>query len=461
MDCIPDARLRSLLIAVAAVMACPALPAAAQFAGGVGDGFGLCGQTFVPLNGGTLPAVVYSTTAPGGDGYAGAGIAFVALAPVSSATAVFTATASGGDGYSGSGLAFAALSGSAVPAVVYAASPTGGDGYAGGGLANLSLSGAPGYLSAYSGGTGDGYDVTEMPPRVIDPAAVSFALYNGGSGDGYDEAGVLYSPVGGGVEASVLYTASVAGGDGYDTRGIQFQPVTPGDFPVAVFTASATGGDGYDSLSAQFISMDGGSLPAELFAGTESDGYAGDGLRHSPLSSPLNGPDVLFAGSPGDGYDVKSLPFVQYLGGEGAAAGITFAGWRFSRFTEGEIASGLAEATADADADGLANVVEFAIGSDPRVADASVFGPQFRLSNLSDLGFAALPQRHLTGVVVRNQLALDASLEFEVTSDVAAGWSTDDIIVVDSAPSALIVRDALSVGDAPVRSMRLRATLNQ
>ena len=169
---------------------------------------------------------------------------------------------------------------------------------------------------------------------------------------------------------------------------------------------------------------------------------------------------ALYAGNQGDGYDSQSLPFVQYLGGGEAASPITFAGWLSSRFSGEEIAAGLGAPAADADFDGLGNLLEYAIGSDPRVADASLLGPRFRLSNLSDFGFPALPDYFLTAYVRRNPLALDAVLSVEASSDLASYWSTGETIVVEAVPTALLVRDRFGVETDPRRSMRLKAALN-
>ena len=94
------------------------------------------------------------------------------------------------------------------------------------------------------------------------------------------------------------------------------------------------------------------------------------------------------------------------------------------------------------------------------MADSSVLGPDFRLSNLSDFGYPALADHHLTALVRRNPLVLDAVLSVEVSSDLSFLWSTSETILVDSMPSAFIVRDQLGVKTDPHRNMRLRATLN-
>jgi hypothetical protein len=326
------------------------------------------------------------------------------------------------------------------------------------GLFNHALDGAPVLDLAFKGGIGDGYDGNGIESKAIDPDAASFVIFTGGIGDGYDDDGLRHAALG---SASILQEWAAGGpGDGYDTSGARHLPVDGSSITTAAFLGSI--GDGYDDERAAFLPLDGDALTdfAFLFLGTVGDGYSEDGLLFAPLTdSPLPSP-LLFAGGNGDGYDDEALPFVQYMGGGEAASGITFAGWLHSRFSEEERATGLADPAADPDGDGLATLLEFALGSDPREWDASAFSPRFRLSNLGDLGYPALEDRYLTAIVRRNPLALDAALRVEVTDDTSSFWSINETVPVDSAPALFIVRDELGVRVAPRRLMRLRATLN-
>ena len=452
------------LLHCAAALTLLAVSARAQYTGGVSgaDGYAKAGLRYVPLDGAVLFSPAYTSTVSGGDGYSSAGRAFVTLNGVSLPAALFTATTTGGDGYSTSGRLFVPLNGASLPSQLYTATTTGGDGYARSGLINRALDGAAALLTAYKGGGGDGYDRDGFENRFVSPEAAVLVIYTGGTsgGDGYDVEGIRHAGFGGVVAPAEIYSSTETGGDGYDREGVQFVSFDGAAAPAGVFTATETGGDGYDRDGVIFVSLNGATPVDFAYLNTGGDGFSLSGLRHGALSPAVALPDALYAGDAGDGYDTKSLPFVQYLGGGEAASPITFSGWLNSRFSEEEIAAGLGAPAADADFDGLANLLEYSIGSDPRVADASVFGPKFRLSNLSDFGYPALPDHYLTALVRRNPLALDAVLRVEVSSDLSSLWSTNETILVDSIPSAFLVRDQFGVKTDPHRNMRLRATLN-
>ncbi len=451
------------LLHCAAALTLLAVTARAQYTGGVSgaDGFAVAGFRHQPLDGALLSSPAYTATVSGGDGYSSAGRTFVPLNGVSLPAALFTATTTGGDGYSTSGRLFVPLNGASLPSQLYTAT-TGITVAAGGGLINRALDGAAALLTVYKGGGGDGYDRDGFENRFVSPEAAVLVIYTGGTsgGDGYDVEGIRHAGFGGVAAPVEIYSATETGGDGYDREGLQFVSFDGAAAPAGVFTATETGGDGYDRDGVIFVSLNGAAPDNFAYLNTGGDGFSLSGLRHGALSPAVALPDALYAGAAGDGYDTKSLPFVQYLGGGEAASPITFSGWLNSRFSEEEIAAGLGAPAADADFDGLANLLEYSIGSDPRVADASVFGPKFRLSNLSDYGYPALPDHYLTALVRRNPLALDAVLRVEVSSDLSSLWSTNETILVDSAPSIFLVRDQFGVMSDTHRNMRLRATLN-
>ncbi len=433
----------------------------AQFSGGTGDGYAQDGVRFVALDGRSLDSPAYTASTSGGDGYDVRGQAYVRLDGTTLPVQPYTASSTGGDGYDVQESPFNRIDGTAQLLAPFTASVSGGDGYDYARLSYATLNGAVTLTAVFKGGTGDGYDTLGLANTALSPSAAFQLIYAGGTGDGYDESGAQFVPLGGITpEIAAIYSASSSGGDGYDRNGVLFSALNGVAIPEAPFTASTSGGDGYDVSRAPFIAVSGESFSAVTFLGGEGDGYDRNGLQFANL----NGLPVLadlYLGGSGDGYDEEALPFVQYLGGGTGAAAITYSGWISSRYTAAEIEAGLAAPDADTDADGLVNLLEFALGSDPRVADAAVFAPQFRLSNLSELGLPALPDRHLTAIVRRNPLALDATLKVEVTEDPAGFWSTGDTIQVDASPSVIIVRDEFGISSAPRRIMRLRATLNQ
>lgn len=453
-------RLLLFAVAVAGMLS----PARAQYSGGAAgaDGYAVAGVRHLPLDSAAHFSPAYTATDSGGDGYSSSGSAFIALNGISLPGQLYTATGSGGDGYSVAGRAHVPLNGSALPSQLYTATTSGGDGYSSSGLFNRVLNGATAVLASYKGGGGDGYDGSGFENTFISPEAAVLVIYSSGpsGGDGYDFDGFRHSGMGAVAAAPEIYSASESGGDGYDAEGLHYQALDGATTPEELYAGSASGGDGYDRDGVAFVSVNGEAAFAFAYLNSGGDGYSLNGLHHGALSPPPALPAALYAGDEGDGYDTRSLPFVQYLGGGDAASPITFSGWLNSRFSEEEISAGLAAPAADADQDGLANLLEYSIGSDPRVADASTLGPHFRLSNLSDLGYPALSDHYLTALVRRNPLALDATMRVEVASDLSTFWSANETILVDSTPSAFLVRDQYGVKTEPHRSMRLRATLN-
>ena len=452
------------LLPCAVALLVSAWSARGQYSGGVSgaDGYAAAGAKHLRLDGSPMLSPAYTASAGGGDGYSSSGSAFNALNGGSLPAALFTATSSGGDGYSAAGRQHVPLDGSLAPSQLYTASAAGGDGYAVRGLLNRQIDGAAAPMASYTGGAGDGYDSSGFENVFVNPDAAVLVIYTGGSsgGDGYDFDGIRHSRLGGDGAAVEIYSAGASGGDGYDNHGrsyVRLDGIVP---PVELYTASDAGGDGYDRAGVKFISFSGEAAIEFTYLGNGGDGYSLHGLRHNAINPALAPPAAIFAGDAGDGYDKRALPYVQNLGDDAAASPITFSGWLNSRFSEEEIAAGLAAPDADADFDGLGNLLEYAIGGDPRLVDASALGPQFRLSNLSEFGYPALPDHFLTALVHRNPLVLDAVLSVEVSSDLSSLWSTNETILVDSAPSAFLVRDQFGVKSDPHRNMRLRATLN-
>lgn len=447
--------------AVAALMLAGLSSVQAQFAGSSADGYSRGGRSFMQFENTSLLSPAYTAAGTGGDGYSSGGLAFVPLDGSVSPVHLYTSTASGGDGYSDDGRMNVKLDGAAPPPEqLFTASIQGGDGYSSTGLLHRALDGAAAFIASFTGGNADGYDSAGVENHSIDLEAASSVIYVGGTGDGYNDDGLTHAGIGTEETPVELFTASAAGGDGYHTTGIAYQALDGAAVITDIFLSSTGGGDGYDEDRVAYVPMNGMEPDMFAFAGTTGDGYSGSGFMYALLNPALEAPPELYAGSAGDGYDIRSLPFVQYMGDGEAASGITFSGWLRSRFSDEEIGAGLAGPDEDADQDGLANLIEFALGSDPRNSDATVFGPRFRLSNLTDLGFPALADKHLIAIVRRNPLALDATLQIEVTDEPDSLWSVNETVVVDSAPSSFVVRDRFGIGAAPRRLMRLRASLN-
>jgi hypothetical protein len=444
-----------------AVLIC-AGTAQAQYAGGQGDGYSSTGVGNVYIDGSQVFSAAYFASTAGGDGYATAGQGNVSLNGSTLPAALFTSSTAGGDGYAVIGAGNQLLNGTAVPAAVYTSSTTGGDGYDFSGLANWSLDGAAALLEMYAGGTagGDGYDVNGLSDLPLDVNLAYHFIFSGGSGDGYDTRGVILTTVDGSTADPAPYTSSVFGGDGYDTRGLQNNRLDGFNEPVEIYTSSVSGGDGYDTSGISFVDLTGASAALVSYLGGGGDGYDDEGLRNLLLDASLALPSFVYTGGGGDGYDTETVPYVLFLGNGGAAVPMTYSIWRDAYFSSAEIAEGLAADGVDADGDGLGNLIEYTTGGDPRTADSGVFGPQFRLSDLSDFGRTPLPDKHLTVIVRRDPRIFDATLAVEFSSDTFSLWNTGEAVVVNSTPSVSIVRDSVGVQDAPRRLLRLRATLN-
>jgi hypothetical protein len=124
--------------------------------------------------------------------------------------------------------------------------------------------------------------------------------------------------------------------------------------------------------------------------------------------------------------------------------------WRFGQFSAAELLEPTVSGDgADPEADGLANLLEYALGLDPHVADAAG-QPAAGLTN----GF-------LTLTFTRVKSAVDVALEVEVTGQMGAGWTNSTTVVetVDhGATETITTRDEVPMSAAPSRFIRLKAT---
>lgn len=134
--------------------------------------------------------------------------------------------------------------------------------------------------------------------------------------------------------------------------------------------------------------------------------------------------------------------------------------WQSDAFTEPSPASGFAAwrsaffpglppgsaADEDYDADGIANLIEYATGSDPTDAASAL-----TLAPPPDGGY-------LTLTIPKSPLAGDVLFSVERSTDLQT-WSTDGTVVVSDTPSALTVRCASPIAGAPRAWLRGTFTL--
>jgi hypothetical protein len=457
----PNAAIRSWLrfLAVAAVAGAAGL-AHGQYKGGSADGYSAAGSGIRRLDGTSVASPAYLSSVSGGDGYDSGGLGNRSLDGSTLPAAIFTASTAGGDGYDRDGLSNLTLETPGIPSVIYLGSVTGGDGYDADGLFNRPLDGIAVLSTLFAGGGGDGYDESSLTEVALDSDLAWQFVFAGGGGDGYDRRGLASRMLDTTVVDPAPYRASLSGADGYDSRGLVTTRLDGIIIAGEIYTASLSGGDGYDRSGGVHFSLNGDAPFAFSYLGGNGDGHDARGLRHSALDPAVLPPVFLFAGSQGDGYDLALAPYVFYLGENGAAGPMTWSVWRNITFSEQERAAGLASDTADPDSDGLPNLLEYVLGSDPHLDDAGVFGPFYRVSDLSDFGLPALPDKHLTAAVRRDPRIFDATLSVEISGDLSL-WDTASLIPVGTShPNVLVLRDPLGIGDAPRRLMRLRATLD-
>jgi hypothetical protein len=123
-----------------------------------------------------------------------------------------------------------------------------------------------------------------------------------------------------------------------------------------------------------------------------------------------------------------------------------FAGWLGTHFTAGEITNGTAGPTHDADGDSLPNLVEYALGCNPRVRDS-----------------AAVVHRDATGLwftLTRPQGGRTDIDYFAESSENMTFWQPALLeIPAPGNPETIRLRDPLTNGDGQRRFLRLRVQL--
>jgi hypothetical protein len=125
-----------------------------------------------------------------------------------------------------------------------------------------------------------------------------------------------------------------------------------------------------------------------------------------------------------------------------------FAKW-LETTNSGEGDNSLAEETADTDNDGLANLLEYAIGTNGTLANSN---PQvLTLAPVSS-------SQYLRLALQKNPAATDVTFTVEATSDLSnpLSWSSAGLIIETNTSTQLVVRDNIPAGPGIQRFMRVR-----
>ncbi len=205
---------------------------------------------------------------------------------------------------------------------------------------------------------------------------------------------------------------------------------------ITVTPASATIGKGSAQIFAASVldqfTMALGSQPAVVWSTTGGGSIAADGTF---TSTTVGGP-----------FTVTSTSGPLSGSASVAVTGELLTHWRSANFTPLEITAGLAGDLADADGDGLHNLIEYALGTDPR---ASTIFPATILD----------PAGHLTLTLSRPKSLPGLLYLGEATSDISA-WDTSVPIEIlaDGDPQTIRITDPLGRAGSVQRFLRLRVS---
>lgn len=123
--------------------------------------------------------------------------------------------------------------------------------------------------------------------------------------------------------------------------------------------------------------------------------------------------------------------------------------WEIREF--GSAAPGEHPPEADPDGDGLCNLMEYALDTDPETPDVAPLAAGW---------FTDETGSYLRLEVRKNPLATNLIYQGEVSGTPGSGmWTTEGVWVIEDSASVFIVRDTISTNNAPRRFIRLRVTV--
>lgn len=337
-----------------------------------------------------------------------------------------------------------------------------GDGFASGRLANQLLGPSPNeeWDALAMGGSGDGFssvvanNLSVTPPPPDDPYLAGSA-----GGDGFGGFRLANHPLGPpqGFEPLILSAGGV--GDGFHAarlaNGTFGTPLEPDELIFAF--SGPGGGDGFDAGRLTSFDLGSAALPVVQFVGGMGDGFSAAGLANMALNGQVVSV-VAFLGGSADGFDASRVSNQSFEFYFGSPAG--YGTYQTALFSSVEIASGIADPNRDADGDGVANLIEFALGSDPKNGAGSP-GIAPTLLSPAEFGLPDDGESYLTLDIPRSPNALGVSVGVEFSSTLGVEtWDSESCVPLINIPTRLVVRDCEPVESQPSRFARVTATLS-
>ena len=164
--------------------------------------------------------------------------------------------------------------------------------------------------------------------------------------------GVAWSAGGGGsISEGGTFTAQTVGGP-YTITATSGTVVGTASATITKAPASVTLGSLTQTYTGTARTATATTTPAGLTVNITYDGSATAPVNHGSYAVSAIVNDVSYAGSESGVLNITGIPIAE---------------WRALHFTPAEIAAGLADDTSDADHDGLSNLAEYGLGTNPRV----------------------------------------------------------------------------------------------
>ncbi len=307
-----------------------------------------------------------------------------------------------------------------------------------------------------------------LPPSITtdaaaapSPVAATSTALSVAATDDAGEAALTYtwSYVGGGFLTPVSFSengtnAAKATTATFTAAGLYTFTVTVRDAEALATTGSVdvTVGQTATSLAVTPASATVGKFATQLFAAGVLDQFDAPLTPQPAVGWSTNGGGSIAAGGTftastvGGPFTVAATSGALVDNAVVTVTGESLAHWRGAYFTPAEITAGLAADLADADGDGLANILEWALGTHPRTANT--------------LPAAALDATgHLTLTLTRPKSLPGVSFFGEATS-APGSWPTvvPIEILADGDPQTIRLTDPIGSGGSAQRFLRLRIT---